>query len=277
VRSFSLIDQDQSDNVLSTYLINASGQTAQDTAANAASLTGAGATPIGNGSDDRLLANFVDPANGCTAFSAPNGTDANGGSGAQALNELSARVNQTGTIAVVPVNDEMTLVGGAFSVDKTNVYRSLVDQPLLFGVNTDQVAANYCQNMVNIAPARNQLDMAKDLNFASPVPALGDNLATFLAARMSASFGVLNCAKFGLTDPVSLTTNAAGVATAASYNLAQQAATGSTTSGGTGNPFPVPSFSVPSWWPTSWGSWLGTGAAPLPRSRRHHHQNTGGM
>ena len=39
VRNFALIDQDQSDNVISTYLLNANGQTAQDTAANAASLT----------------------------------------------------------------------------------------------------------------------------------------------------------------------------------------------------------------------------------------------
>ena len=277
VRNFALIDQDQSDNVLSTYLVNASGQTAQDTAANAASLAGAGSTPIGNGSDDRLLANFVDPANGCTPFTAPNSTDPNGSSGAQALNELSARVNQTGTIAVVPVNDEMTLVGGAFSTDKTNVYRSLVDQPLLVGVNPDQVAADYCQTMVNIAPAHNQLDMARELNFASPVPALGDNLATFMAARLSASFGVLNCAKFGLTDPVSLTMNAAGVATAASYNLAQQTATGSSTSSSTATPFPVPS-----WWPTSWGSWLGTGGTDLggwwlPRSRRGHHEAIAGM
>ena len=183
VRNFALIDQDQSDNVVSTYLINANGQTAQDTAANAASM--AGATPVANGSDDRLLANFVDPANGCTAFSAPNSTDANGSSGAQALNELSARVNQTGTIAVVPVNDEMTLVNSAFSIAKTNVYRSLVDQPLLASnVNPAQVAADYCQNMVDIAPAHNQLDMARELTFASPVPGTGDNLATFMAARL---------------------------------------------------------------------------------------------
>src|SRR5579863_4399895 len=142
VRNFALVDQDQSDNVISTYLINANGQTAQDTAANANSL--AGATPIANGSDDRLLANFVDPANGCTAFSAPNSTNANGSSGSQALNELSASVNQTGTIAVVPPNDEMTLVNNAFSVAKTNVYRSLVDQPLLAGnVSPAQVAADY--------------------------------------------------------------------------------------------------------------------------------------
>ncbi|HYB19186.1 MAG TPA: hypothetical protein VEF71_27470, partial [Streptosporangiaceae bacterium] len=223
VRNFALIDQDQSDNVVSTYLLNANGQTAQDTPANVASL--AGATPVANGSDDRLLANFVDPANGCTAFSATNTTDANGSSGAQALNELSARVNQTGTIAVVPVNDEMTLVNGAYSIAKTNVYRSLVDQPLLAdNVDPQQVAAAYCQNMVNIAPAHNQLDMARELNFASPVPATGDNLATFMAARLAASFGVLGCVNFGLTDPASLTLDGNGVATAAAYNLAEQTA-----------------------------------------------------
>ena len=241
VRNFALVDQDQSDNVISTYLLNANGQTAQDTAANAASL--AGATPVGNGSDDRLLANFVDPANGCSAFSATNSTDANGTSGSQALNELSARVNQTGTIAVVPPNDEMTLVNNAYSVAKTNVYRSLVDQPLLAGnVNPTTVAADYCQNMVNIAPAHNQLDFARDANFASPVPGTGDNLATFMAARLSASFGVLGCANFGLTDPVTVTVDGNGVATAATYNLAQQAATGATAAGGgTATADPTPS------------------------------------
>ena len=291
VRNFALVDQDQSDNVISTYLLNANGQTAQDTAANAASL--ANATPAGNGSDDRLLANFVDPANGCTAFSAPNSTNANGSSGSQALNELSASVNQTGTIAVVPPNDEMTLVNNAFSVAKTNVYRSLVDQPLLAGnVNPAQVAADYCQNMVNIAAAHNQLDYTRDANFASPVPGTGDNLGAFLAARLSASFGVLGCQNFGLTVPVTVTVNAAGVATAATYNLAQQAATGSTAAGGS-TPTASP---TPSGWPTSWGSWgdwgnwgsggswgslLGTGQDPgtvrLPRSRRGHREDVTGM
>jgi len=295
VRNFALVDQDQSDNVISTYLLNANGQTAQDTAANAASL--ANATPAGNGSDDRLLANFVDPANGCTAFSAPNSTNANGSSGSQALNELSASVNQTGTIAVVPPNDEMTLVNNAFSVAKTNVYRSLVDQPLLAGnVNPAQVAADYCQNMVNIAAAHNQLDYTRDANFASPVPGTGDNLGAFLAARLSASFGVLGCQNFGLTVPVTVTVNAAGVATAATYNLAQQAATGSTAAGGS-TPTASPTASpTPSGWPTSWGSWgswgnwgsggswgslLGTGQDPgtvrLPRSRRGHREDVTGM
>jgi hypothetical protein len=271
VRNFALIDQDQSDNVITTYLINANGQTAQDTAANANGL--AGATPIGNGSDDRLLADFVDPANGCTAFSATDTTFAAGTSGSQALNELSARVNQTGTIAVVPPNDEMTLVNGAYSIAKTNVYRSLVDQPLL-ARNTDPntVAADYCQNLINIAPARNQLDLTRDTAFASPVPATGTTLAAFLGARLAASFGVLGCAKFGLTDPVNATVDGAGAATAVTYNLAQQkaaitaAAGAGPTAAGTATPTASPTGPA--------GGGLPWSVAP-PRRHRHHQNGTG--
>ncbi|HLK72948.1 MAG TPA: hypothetical protein VKU77_04795, partial [Streptosporangiaceae bacterium] len=185
-RSFGVVDQDQSDNVITSYLINTNGQTAQNTAANAGTL--AGAQTLVNGSDDKLLAAFVDPATGCTPFTTTDTTDPAGTSGSQALNELSAMVNQQGTIAVVPPNDEMTLVGGQMSLAKTNVYRSLVGQPLLGqGTSTAAVAASYCQNMVNIAPARNNLDMAAEAAFASPVPAVGNNLATFLGNRLSMS------------------------------------------------------------------------------------------
>jgi hypothetical protein len=266
VRNFALVDQDQSDNVVTTYLMTASGQTAQDTAANANSLTGA--TPLANGSDDRLLSDFVDPANGCTAFSAPNTTDAAGSTGAQALNELSARVNATGTIAVVPPNDEMTLVNGNYSIAKTNVYRSLVDQPLLAGnTNATAVAEAYCQNIVNIAPAHNQLDMARELNFGSPVPATGNNLATFMGARLAASLGVLGCANFGLADPVTATVNGAGVATAITYNLAQQKATAPAAAGGTATPTPSASGPAGSGVP-----WFGA-----PPRRHGHRQNGTGM
>jgi hypothetical protein len=222
-RNFATIDQDQSDNVITSYLINGNGQTAQDSTANAAAV--AGSTVIVNGSDDKLLAAFLDPANGCTAQSATDNTEPGGTSGSQALNELSARVNQAGTTALNPVNDEMTLVNGQFSVAKTNVYRSLVDQPLLAGnVNPTLVAASYCQNLVNIQPERNQLDMARELNFTSPVPAVGTNLATFEGNRLSMSFTNLNCGNFGLTNPVTVTLNGQGVATAVTYNLTQQTA-----------------------------------------------------
>ena len=265
VRDFALIDQDQSDNVVSQYLINANGQTAQATAANKMAM--AGATTLTNGSDDALLSKFVLPANGCTPFTATDTTNPDGTAPSQALNELSARVNQTGTIAVVPPNDEMTLVGGNMSITKTNVYRSLVDQPLL-PANTDPnaVAADYCQNLVNSAPARNQLDLTRDTNFGSPVPATGTNLGSFLGARLAASLQVLGCAKFGLTAPLTVTTNAGGVATAVAYNLAQQKATVPAAAGGTPTPTASPTGPAGGGLP-----WFGS----PPRRHRHHQDGTG--
>jgi hypothetical protein len=243
-RDFGIVDQDQSDNVITSYLINGNGQTAQNTAANAAAIPGS--QVIVNGSDDKLLAAFVDPATGCTPFTAPDSTDPAGTSGSQALNELSARVSQRGVIAVVPPNDEMTLVNGAFSTAKTNVYRSLVDQPLLApGADATQVAAAYCQNMTNIAPARDKLDMARELNVGSPVATVGSNLATFLGNRLSMSFTNLGCGKFGLTNPVAVTLDGNQVATAVTYNTAQQQATLQASATPPGGPAPAPTATAP--------------------------------
>jgi hypothetical protein len=235
-RDFALIDQDQSDNAVASYLFDAAtGQSAQATAANQAAM--ANATVESNGSDNGLLDKFVDPALGCTPFTAPNPTNPAGSSASQALNELSARANQKGTIALLPVNNPQLLVGGDFSIGKTNAYRIETDQPRLAATtNTSRNAARYCQNMINIATSRLKLDAAMETGTASPVPALGNNLATFLAARLSGSFGNLNCQNFGLTDPVTLTTDANGVATAATFNTTQQTAkvTGTNTGAGAG-------------------------------------------
>jgi hypothetical protein len=233
-RDFGLIDQDQSDNVVASYLFNpTTGQTAQATAANQGNM--AGATVESNGSDNGLLNNFVDKALGCTPFTATNTTNPNGTSGSQALDELSARANQKGTVALLPVNDPQLLVGGNFSIGKTNTYRIETDQPPL-NTSATQNAARYCQNMVNIQTPRLKLDAAMETGTASPVPALGNNLANFLAARESGSFGNLNCQNFGLTNPVTLTVDGNGVATGATFNTAQQTAkvTGTTRGAGAG-------------------------------------------
>ena len=223
-RDFALIDQDQSDNAVASYLFNpATGQTSQATAANAANLTQD--TAETNGSDNGLLDKFVDPALGCTPFTAPNPTNPAGASASQALNELSARQNQKGTIALLPVNNPQLLVGGQFSLAKTNMYRMETDMPLLpFNTNLARNAAQYCQDMVNLAPARLKLDAPMETGTASPVPDLGDNLATFLAARLSGSFDNLNCKTYGLTNPVTLTLDGNGVATAATFNTTQEKA-----------------------------------------------------
>ncbi len=223
-RDFALIDQDPSDNIYSQYLINDQGQTAQATQTNQAKLPGA--TLLSNGSDNALIGYFVDPANGCKPFTQPDSTSTKGIQSSQALDELSARQNQRGHIAVISTNDEMVLVGGKFSIAKTNMYRSLVDQPQLpESTNPYEVAAAFCMNMVNIAPARNKLDMTPDAAFTTPVPDTGNNLATFLGNRLSMSFDNLGCGDFGLKDPVTVTLDANQVATAVSYDTTQQQAT----------------------------------------------------
>jgi hypothetical protein len=258
--SFSLIDQDQSDNVVSKYLANGNGQTAQDTAANKNAM--GGAMVLANGSDDGLLTTFVDPALGCTPFMAADTTNQNGTAPSQALSVLSARQNQQGTIALLPVNDPQLLVGGQFSIGKTNTYRMLTDQPQLpANMDKNQIAAAYCQNMVNIAPAKLQLDMAKEANFTSPVPAVGNNLATFMGNRLNMSFTNLNCQNFGLKNPVTVTLDGNKVATAVTYNLTPQQAT------------------VPGGGMAAGGQGANNGAnnMDVPADRQGHMENTAGM
>jgi hypothetical protein len=261
-RSFSLIDQDQSDNVLTVYVVNPAGQTAQATGSDVDTM--GGSTISTNGSDDGLLGHFVDAALGCARFTAPNPTSPGSVDDSQALNELSARVNQQAPVALLPVNDPQLLVNGQFSIGKTNAYRRMTDQPQL-PATTDPIknAEMYCQQMVNIAPARLQADIGMEATFQSPVPTLGNNLATLMGARLSASFGNLNCQNFGLTDPVMLSMNGAGVAVAVTYNTSHQTAhlprpgptptpsasasvSPSPSGSGTPSPTPSPSATAPS-------------------------------
>ena len=105
------------------------------------------------------------------------------------------------------------------------MYRMETDMPLLpFNTNLARNAAQYCQDMINIATPRLKLDAPMETGTASPVPDLGDNLATFLAARLSGSFDNLNCKNYGLTNPVTLTLDGNGVATAATFNTTPQKA-----------------------------------------------------
>ena len=233
-RSFTMIDQDQSDNVTTQYLINANGQTAQDNAANTAAL--AGANVINNGSDNALLNAFLDPTLGCTPFTAPDLTNAGTPGTSQALDELFAARNQAAPIALVPENDPMTLVNGAFSQQKTNRYRASVDQPAVIRAQTGDTPAGYCQNMVNVQSRFLQTDQALLATGTSPVPGVGTNLFTFLANRLNMSFTNLNCQNFGLRNPVAVTLDGNGAATAATINATQQAVASMTGPAGPANP-----------------------------------------
>jgi hypothetical protein len=226
VRNFDMVDQDQSDNVTSTYLLNpATGQTAQNTTANAANL--AGATTLANGSDNILIDAFLDPTLGCTPFTAPDLGNNNQPATSQALDELSAQRNTPAITALVPENDEMTLDGqGNMDLAKTNMYRAEVGQPAVSAANNQTSSpAMYCQNMINIQTPFLQANQALLATGQTPVPGTGNNLLTFMANRLNMSFTNLGCQNFGLTNPVTVTLDGNGVAVAATFNTTAQTAT----------------------------------------------------
>ncbi len=134
VRDFSVVDQDQSDNVQTTYLVAVNGQIAQNTANNRLALTDA--LVIKNPSDNRLLTNFLDPALGCTPWMVPDIGDNGILAPSQALDELQAAKFQAAPQALVPQGDPMVLEGGTPNLAKTNLYRA--------GVFQAQAAAPVC-------------------------------------------------------------------------------------------------------------------------------------
>ena len=231
-RSFDVVDQDPSDNVTTSYLLTADGRTAQDDGANRAALPGA--LPIDNGSDNRLLDDFILPALGCSPFTAPDLSNAGRPGTSQTLDELSAAVSQQAPVALVPENDPMTMTGDGLSADKTDLYRLGVGQPLLPAGQVESVPlpgpgrqqadtpADFCANMLSIQTAFIAANQARFAAAPSPVPLTGSNLFTFMAARLSASFANLGCAGFNLHNTVGLTTSARGIAVAATLDPGQQ-------------------------------------------------------
>jgi hypothetical protein len=243
-RSFQIIDQDQSDNVTSTYLLTGNGQTAQDNQANEGALPGA--QKINNGSDNLLLDAFVDPALGCRAMEAPDLSQGGAAGTSQALDELQAARSQGAPVALIPENDEMVLVNDKFSITKTNLYRAEVGQPAVSRTNNRTSSpASYCQNMINVQAPFIAANQALLTGQPTPVPGTGDNLYTFMANRLGMSFTNLNCQDFRLHDPVSVTLDGDGAAIAATIDTTRQQATGH-----------------------------GNGRTPGPGQRRgrHHHQ-----
>jgi hypothetical protein len=232
VRSFTLAGQDLGDGVTTDYLLTANGATAQDNAANRAAL--AGTATIGNASDSRLLDDAVLPALGCVPFTVPN-LSAGGAPGtSQALEELSAAQNQGAPIALVPENDPMTMINGAFSFVKTTLYRQGTGQP--FSAQQADTPGNFCANMLNFQTQFLAANATRLFATPSPVPAVGDNLLTYLASRLSASYTGLRCANYGLKNTVRLFKNSRGVATGVTLTVTGQEPRG----GGGSSPQPIP-------------------------------------
>ena len=184
---------------------------------------------LANGSDNILLDAFMDPTLGCTPFQAPDLANNNQPTSSQALDELLAEKpgNQPRITALVPENDEMMLGnnGSSTRTRPTCTGRSSASRRSAPRTTVSSSPAMYCQNMVNIQTpflAANQTLLATG---QSPVTAVGNNLFTFLANRLSMSFTNLGCQNFGLTNPVTVTLDGNGAAIAATFNTTVQKAT----------------------------------------------------
>jgi hypothetical protein len=290
VRNFDMIDQDQSDNVTSVYLLDPNtGQTAQDTAANEAKL--AGTQALSNGSDNALVDKFMDPALGCTPFMAPDLANNRTPTTSQALDELLAAAprNTPRVPALVPENDPMTLdANGNFDAAKTNLYRAEVGQPAISPRNDRwDSPPNYCQNMINIQGPFLAANQAVFAAAPSPVPGVGVNLYAFLANRLLMSFGNLGCQNFGLTNPVTVVLDANGAATSATINTTPQQASATGANGGNGGGGgqggaqgggqgggAQGGTGTQQSWTQAWQQWLGQ---HMGKGRNHHRPVDSGM
>jgi hypothetical protein len=213
-RDFGLVDQDQSDNVDTSYLVLPNGRIAQNTAVNAAKLTGA--QVLLNGSDNLLLDGFVDPALGCKPFNVPDLTNPGTQASSLALDELLAAARQPAPAALVPLNDPMTQVDGTNSTEKTDLYRAGVDQPPV--ASAGESPTQYCRDLVTIGVRRVQRDKTLTSTAPSLDAAAAANLFTFLAQRLGASFTNLGCGNLlHVADPVHVRLDRAGIAVAATF------------------------------------------------------------
>jgi hypothetical protein len=218
IRSFSVVDQDQSDNVDTKYLVTSKGTTAQNTKANIAALKGA--TTILNPGDNSLLSYFVAPAIGCSVWLMPSLDDPGQMVPSQAVNELQAHLLQKTPVARVPSRDPMVEADGQPNLSKQNLYRAGMDQPAA-NSNTFKTAP-YCREMLRALP-KMVLDQKFDSNFPSIAPAAASNTFTFVAQRWVASWELLTCPNLiNIDAPITLTTDAnTGVVTAATIDTAK--------------------------------------------------------
>ncbi|WP_063771081.1 hypothetical protein [Streptacidiphilus neutrinimicus] len=224
-RDFSVVDQDQSDNVVTHYLATANGQTAQNNAASKAALQNQQLVDLANGSDNLLLNQFVDPTLGCTPFTRPDQSSDGMASGALPLDELSAAANQQAPIALVPLTDPMTLNNKKGSNTKTNLYRAGVDMRTTAAGDNGN-GATYCQNFFGSAMGIQRVfkDQAIFMNGPSVDAAMANNLFTFLAMRANQSFTNLNCGGLlNVANPITLTTDGNGVVINATFTPLGQA------------------------------------------------------
>jgi len=204
-RDFFIVDQDQSDNVVTSYLITQDGTLAQNTAANRRNFPGS--TVLDNGSDEGLVV-AVDSALGCSPWTVTDLADPSNTLASLPMNELLAAYKQQSPIALVPALDPMVLDNnGNANLAKVNLYRIGVDQHIATSLR-DANTKSYCRSLGKVFATRMMNSVTKKLLSAQPsVDDVATNLYTFMAARFENSFTVgLNCTGLLNTDiPVIVT------------------------------------------------------------------------
>jgi hypothetical protein len=189
IRNFEVAGLEPGKSVTTTYLLNPlTGQTAQNNSTSRDYV--AGATLLHTNSANAVLDQYVDPILGCTPFEAPDLSNAGVPAFSEALDDIAAGAYPPENAALAPENGK----------------------------------AMYCQNLTNIQTPFLAANRALLAAGQSPVTATADNLLTFLANRLSASFTGLGCQQFHLTNPVTLKRDGAGVAIAATFDTAVQTA-----------------------------------------------------
>lgn len=205
-RDFSIVDQDQSDNVPVTYPY----------------------AGVANGSDEQLL-DVVLGALGCQEWLVPSLDPVISGgdvSPSGMLQEAQAALTQASPVALVPGNDEFVTDNGQFvppngtgkpDLFLQNLYRLQVDQP--FTGNSNDTGA-YCANLASSGAARLALDFNTEAAASAPSFApIGDNLALVLGNRFQGTWALLGCdALTGHASPIQVTTDSNGVAHSETYN-----------------------------------------------------------
>jgi hypothetical protein len=235
-RSFTVVDQDPSDNLPTQYLLLPDGSTVQDTAANRAKFPDA--TVINNASDEALIGDIIDPLIGCTPFKVNSLDDPGTLTSSLVTQELQAGLFQKTPLALVAIGDPDCLLtaSGTTSTSKTNAYRIGVNQPLLDAANSnDGNTQDFCNGMAIYAPPFFVANQAVFTGQITPDPSVGNNLFTFMCNRYLQSFTNLACTPT-VTQPVTCQLDENGVATSCTIALSTNSTsstTGSTASGST--------------------------------------------
>jgi hypothetical protein len=187
---FFVVDMDQSDNVITSYLITTQQLIAQGTQTNINNLGMAVVGTLTNGSDLRLMGVALAGALGCPQWTVRDMAEVAVTNMIPVFGtvELQATLLQQPPIALVPVTHAMTRVNNQPSLTKTNAYRAGCGQPAAGSVNQAD-GLTYCNNIYFTAPARLLKNEGPFTDLTSPDMNAASNLFAFLAQRFATTFG----------------------------------------------------------------------------------------